>query len=212
MPLPEPSGQVVPAIGLATLRATYRETVRRLLMRSTLRSLFLCLAVALLAPATAGAAVVTEVVSGDGQFDGGVNDVVSRDGRYVAFAAGGQVRLRDTVADTTTLVSRAADGSPAGGTHPAISPDGRWVAFGGCAPTPDEDSHICLWDRDSGEVELVSRTSAGAPAVAQPWSASVSADGRYISFVSSDPALVPAANEWRSGSSCTTARPGGRRS
>ncbi|MBB5208961.1 TolB family protein [Chiayiivirga flava] len=79
---------------------------------------------------------------------------VSDDGRYVAFispgpllpgvTATGQVYVRDTVANTTELVSRrdGANGQPGttGANRPALSPSGRFVvfqAYGGLGSFPN---------------------------------------------------------------------------
>src|SRR5205823_6265076 len=66
---------------------------------------------------------------------------VSDDGRYVVFQSdastlvaddndgGTDIFLRDTVAHTTTLISRDASGTPAYGSNPEISGDGRYITF-----------------------------------------------------------------------------------
>jgi Tol biopolymer transport system component len=133
---------------------------------------------------------------------------VSADGRYVAFVSfaanlvPGQIDhdlypdvfLYDRVAGTTRLVSHA-DGSPetAGdreSEQPSLSADGRFVAFAsaarnlvpGVGPVGEEDRNVYLWDRETDQTTLVSR-SAGTP--------SLSADGNVLVFTSKATGLVP---------------------
>jgi Tol biopolymer transport system component len=55
-----------------------------------------------------------------------VNAVVSRDGAWVVFAAGGDIFARRTSGDTA--VARIVAG-PSVEASPALSPDGRWLAY-----------------------------------------------------------------------------------
>jgi Tol biopolymer transport system component len=132
---------------------------------------------------------------------------ISADGRYVAFGANSknlgegngesQVYVRDLVANTTTLVSRAsgpggaiADGSSR---ETSISADGRKVAFVSSAHNlaaglPAQSENVFVRDLDSGVTELVSRGNGaeGAPSEfsTEP---SISAEGRYVAFSSRSP-------------------------
>jgi Tol biopolymer transport system component len=130
---------------------------------------------------------------------------ISADGRYVAFAssarnltpegsAESQVYVRDLVADTTTLVSRASGPTGAaadgGSSEPSISADGSKVAFASSAHNlaaglPAQSENVFVRDLDSGATELVSRAGGaeGAPGEfsTEP---SISADGRYVAFSS----------------------------
>lgn len=141
---------------------------------------------------------------------------ISADGRYAVFLsnapnlvpgqvdsnAADDVFLYDRVAGTVTLVSRR-DASPAAAAGhvsepPVISADGRFVAFTSDArdllPVQDPGSlrDVFLWDRLSGSVTLVSRSRAGSgrPGNGESGSPALSADGRYVAFVSRATDLV----------------------
>ncbi len=133
--------------------------------------------------------------------------VVSGNGRFVAFesdadnlaaetvASDRNIFVRDLVANTTTLVSRASGttGAPGDGrsADSAISADGRFVAFTSAATNlsaEDRDPVDDVFVRDTvaGATTLVSRGTgaggaAGDGASDQP---SISADGRYVAFQS----------------------------
>jgi Tol biopolymer transport system component len=139
---------------------------------------------------------------------GGAGGVLSADGRYLAFQTfySGlvpgdsdpndfgdtlDVYLYDRVTGATRLVSHAP-GSPttaAGASDQplAISADGRFVAYAGGLPAPPPGSpnrQILLFDRISGQVELVSHGARGEEANGDCTRARVSADGRYVAFAS----------------------------
>jgi Tol biopolymer transport system component len=139
---------------------------------------------------------------------------VSADGRYVVFQSGANnlspddndivsnVFVRDTVMNTTILVSRAtgpsgmaADG---GSNNPAISADGRYVAFDSTADdlSPDDDNtfgNVFVRDLLMNTTTLVSRANGptGAAADSNSSSPSISADGRYVAFHSDADDLSP---------------------
>ena len=136
---------------------------------------------------------------------------ISADGRYVAFASGAEnlspedaafndVFVRDLVADTTTLVSRAAGATGAAGdgesTDPSISADGRHVAFVSQATNlsaEDTDTlgqtDIFVRDLDTNATELVSRASGATGAAATDYSfgPSISGNGSRVAFSSRAP-------------------------
>jgi Tol biopolymer transport system component len=141
---------------------------------------------------------------------------ISADGRFVAFHSDGaglvpddtssnsDIFVRDRELGTTERVSVGSDGNtPVGnGTEygnsidPAISADGRFVAFmsSGRNLIPGREifeTHVYVRDRIAGTTEVVSERSDGQTtngAAAQP---SLSADGRYVAFVSFSEGLVP---------------------
>ena len=131
---------------------------------------------------------------------------ISSDGRYVAFnsmastlVAGDtngtmDVFLYDRDTGEVTLVS---SGSVANGTSffPSVSSDGRYVAFtSGASNLVSDDTNdafdIFLYDRDTGETTLVSRTPEGDPGNNHSNFCSISPDGRYVAFTSEASDLV----------------------
>jgi Tol biopolymer transport system component len=143
---------------------------------------------------------------------------LSADGRFVAFEsradnlvagqaegnAGPDVFLYDREAGTTTLVSRSALSAVTTGNGPSRSPvlsaDGRFVAFVSEAGDlvagqvdPSSDLDVFLYDRELGTTALVSRTALSAVTAGDQPSRSpvLSADGRFVAFVSRATNLVP---------------------
>jgi Tol biopolymer transport system component len=135
------------------------------------------------------------------------NSSVSADGRYVAFQSNADdldpdsndsfsdIFVRDTVAGTTTLVSRATGAAGVAGdddsVHPSISGDGRYVAFESDADNLDPDSNDSFSDtfvRDTltNTTTLVSRATGAPGAVGNGGSTdpAISADGQHVSFQS----------------------------
>ncbi|HBL25438.1 MAG TPA: hypothetical protein DD490_01225 [Acidobacteria bacterium] len=138
---------------------------------------------------------------------------LSADGRFVVFlsAATGLVPGlvdangaatdvflwdRDTAARTLVSRSAASATTTANGASgkPAISADGRWVTFQSAATDlvagqvdPNGVDDVFLWDRTSGTLRLVSGSGGSATNAAGGLSEapSISADGRWISFLSS---------------------------
>jgi Tol biopolymer transport system component len=131
---------------------------------------------------------------------------ISRDGRYVVFesAAGNlldtqvlrgifRVFLRDRQKGVTRLLSANANGEPANGTsgNPAISADGTAVVFESTATdlvesgdTARSSVGIYLIRLTSGRSTRLDLTSAGGRRVGQSMSPAISADGRFVAFVS----------------------------
>ncbi|MCG3134469.1 MAG: Protein TolB [Planctomycetes bacterium] len=152
---------------------------------------------------------VTRSVSG-GDADGdSYAPSVSSNGRYVAFWShatdlvpgddGGHFDcfVTDLKTGTTTRVSTDAGGAPgnAGSSDPRISANGRWVAFHSSASNlvpGDENARadVFVVDLKSGEVDLVSRRPDGSQTDAGSVEATISANGRYVSFGSVDDGLV----------------------
>jgi len=158
------------------------------------------------------AGTTTRVSLGAGGAEGdnwSLNPAISADGRYVAFEsraanlAGGDtngvsdVFVRDLVAGTTSRVSLGAGGSQATGasSYPSISADGRWVAFVSAASdlvagdTNGVDD-IFVHDRQTGSTERVSVTGSGSEAGARSQQPKISADGRFVVFLSTAGDLV----------------------
>jgi len=156
------------------------------------------------------------VRTGGGQVSvGGGAPAISADGRYVAFMSPADdlvdddtngtwdVFVHDRLTVTTTRVSVASDRTEGNGpsTSPAISADGRYVAFVSAASNlvlndtngvPD----VFVHDRETGATERVSVDSAGTEgnnfsgALGSFHNSYLSADGRYVAFVSAASNLV----------------------
>ena len=131
---------------------------------------------------------------------------VSSDGRCVVFVAvdpafpgangSDQVYVRDTVANTTTLVS-VADGGGAGGgdsTQPDLTPDCRYVAFESDATdliaTAVTGHHVYRRDMQTGTTVLVSRATVGALADRGASSSTISDNGARVVFASTSANLA----------------------
>ncbi|HSK78543.1 MAG TPA: hypothetical protein VLQ45_18965, partial [Thermoanaerobaculia bacterium] len=146
---------------------------------------------------------------------------ISADGRYLAYSCNGcrvipgyqsgnpanpqtDIFLYDRVTDTHTLVSHASGSPVTGGNQsssvPVISADGRFVVFAsnatdlvaGQSDFPDVQD-IFLFDRTTGGLTLVSRSASSAAMTGnQPSLVPViSADGRFVAFLSAATNLVP---------------------
>jgi TolB protein len=148
---------------------------------------------------------------GAGGTGGSSKAAISADGRYIAFASDADnlsdadndgfsnVFVRDTRAGATTLVSRRSAGEGGAGAdavsfNASISADGRYVAFASDADNlSDADSDAALGvdvfvrDLKANTTTLASRQSAGEGGVGGDEFSnfpSISADGRYVAFVS----------------------------
>ncbi|MBP2235274.1 hypothetical protein J2Z31_001766 [Sinorhizobium kostiense] len=132
---------------------------------------------------------------------------ISADGRYVAFSSAGNldprdgnqaldIYMRDLQLGTTTLVSTDSSGNVGfnGSVFPSISANGRYVAFesGSNLVAGDTNgvSDVFVRDLQLGTTTRVSVDSAGSEANHRSSGSSISADGRYVAFVSSADNLV----------------------
>jgi len=170
---------------------------------------------ALLVAALAGpvAGQVTERVSVDSLGVQGNGDTyeasISADGRYVAFESAASnlvsgdtnsftdVFVRDRQSGTTKRVSVSSLGAQGNNDSngASISADGRYVAFSSRASNliggdTNVTSDVFVRDRQSGTTERVSIGSGGAQANDASGPASISADGRFVAFVSDATNLV----------------------
>src|SRR5688572_5539774 len=135
---------------------------------------------------------------------------ISGDGRYVAFhswasnVVAGDVNntfdvfVRDVQTGTIELGSIGAGGVPAnfGGSEPSISPDGRFLAFQSYATNLDpadtnDFGDVYVRDRLLGTVERVSVPTGPGQANEASSRPAISADGRYVAFMSLASNLVP---------------------
>ena len=134
---------------------------------------------------------------------------ISADGRFVAFMSeaatliGGDTNgavdifVRDRQLGTTERVSVATGGGQAGDRSygPSISANGRYVTFESYATTlvagdTNGKRDVFLRDRTLGRTERISVSTGGGQVGDESFSAVVSADGRYASFISKATTLV----------------------
>ncbi len=134
---------------------------------------------------------------------------VSGDGRFVVLSSEASnlvlddtnglfdVFVRDRVLNTTERVSVSGDGREANGdsTGYSISRDGRFVVFTSNASNlvPDDDGALDVFVRDrlQGTTAKVSSSMDGGRSNGESTDGSISADGRFVVFVSSASNLVP---------------------
>ena len=126
---------------------------------------------------------------------------ISVDGRYVAFSSkasdlvagdanyASDVFVYDRQTGETKIISRRKDGRQANGDsdQPSISADGRFIAYRTYAanllPAYAYDG-VVVADQLTGETTHISRSSDGTPANEPSFDPAISADGRYVAFVS----------------------------
>jgi len=128
---------------------------------------------------------------------------ISGAGRFVAFVGGGwsgsntwpQIIVKDLESDEFVIASSSATGEVdyAVSGDPVMSADGRCVAFVSYSAilTPGDTNgatDVFVKDLQTGAIELVSR--AVAPANGRSSDPSISADGRYVGFLSEATNLV----------------------
>jgi Tol biopolymer transport system component len=118
--------------------------------------------------------------------------------------------VHDRQTGQTTRVSVASDGTQANDQsfRPAISADGRYVTFASVASNlvPGDTNgaqgvflgtDVFVHDRQTGQTTRVSVASDGTQANRESFAPTVSADGRYVAFVSLASNLVPRDNNGR---------------
>ncbi len=137
---------------------------------------------------------------------------LSHDGRFVAFQSeasdlvSGDVNatfdvfVRDMQSGTTEIASVGPGGEQSGAlefsVEPAISSDGSCVVFASITENfapglANGVLDVFLRDRFQATTEIVSIGLSGAPANGPSWLPAVSADGRFVAFVSDATNLVP---------------------
>lgn len=134
---------------------------------------------------------------------------LSADGRFVAFHsnasnlvpddtnASSDVFVHDMLTGSTTLASVASDGTQAnnGGGDTSMSFDGRYVAFSSSASNlvPDDTNasfDVFVHDMLTGSTTIASIASDGTYANLGSSDTSLSADGRYVIFISDATNLI----------------------
>jgi Tol biopolymer transport system component len=163
------------------------------------------------AAAASGARFEQASVSSGGEpgIGSSISGAVSADGRFVAMESSAanlvpgdtngtvDVFVRDRRAGTTERVSVSNGGAQVEGESysPSISADGRYVAFTSWSPDllpagTQGAPEIFVRDRRAGTTELVSVSTAGVPADYECASSRISADGRFVAFVTGAVNLV----------------------
>lgn len=151
----------------------------------------------------ASAAALISAATGGSPADAAANaPALSADGNFVAFvsAAGNlatgnksgvaQVYLRDQATGKTERISQSAGGEPGDewSYQPALSADGRVVAFTSLSdnllPGAGPGANVYAYDRSLAAITLVSQTPAGEAPDGWSESPAISADGRYVVFMS----------------------------
>ncbi|MGZ8159790.1 MAG: hypothetical protein ACXWT4_13385 [Methylobacter sp.] len=134
---------------------------------------------------------------------GGFQEVISADGRYVAFFSDSgdlvqgdtngsyDIFVHDRLTGTATRVSVDSAGMEGNGSSsnstPSISADGRYVAFQSWADNlvsgdTNVAADVFVHDRTTGKTTRVSVNSVGKQGNATSEWPSISADGRYVAF------------------------------
>ena len=166
-------------------------------------------------PASAGAAPATSRLSVDS--NGGQASeyrsepfAASADGRYVAFTTAApnlvpgdtndtwDVLVRDRRTGTTSLISASRAGVPGDSSSygQAMSPDGRYVSFTSDATNlvPGDTNGAYdgfVHDRRTGITSRVTLTGDGTQPDARSYAPAISADARFVAFVSDATDVVP---------------------
>ncbi|MCM8622478.1 MAG: hypothetical protein NFW16_12270 [Candidatus Accumulibacter sp.] len=140
-----------------------------------------------------GILTLASVAQNESNLNGAFNVDMSPDGRFVAFLSGTDIQQplslywRNMETAEVRLVSLSATNSPFGGLQqssgPAISDDGRFIVFQGlraASASSFVDDGIRVWDRDTGQIALVSKAIDGS--LAKGVEPAISGDGRFITF------------------------------
>jgi len=133
-------------------------------------------------------------ISANGRWVTFSTDATNLQGRGIGHYA--QVVVRDRKTHKTSLVSLDSSGARGEGdsAQPTISANGRWVAFDSIAILVGSDGNtaydIYLRDRTKHRTVLESVSSAGVQGAGDSVLPGISADGRYVGFLSDAPNLV----------------------
>jgi Tol biopolymer transport system component len=127
----------------------------------------------------------------------GILPSISADGRYVAFLSGITISVRDRLTGLTENVAVSTSGVAGNNSpgYPSISGDGRYVAFHDPATNlvPGDTNaalDVFVHDRLTGITERVSVPAGGGQGGGDSDFAAISADGRFVAFLSTAANLV----------------------
>jgi tricorn protease-like protein len=137
------------------------------------------------------------------------NSRISADGRYITYSSNatnlvtgdtngyGDVFLYDSTTAATTRINVGNGGTQANGTSfsPAISADGRYIAYYSYATNlvagdTNGAADIFLYGTTTAATTRISVDGAGAQANGDSYDPAISADGRYITYLSNASNLV----------------------
>lgn len=137
-------------------------------------------------------------------------NAVSADGRFVVFKTSiativpgdtngvDDIFLYDRLTNETTRVSVSSSGDQANAAsdYPSISTDGRFITFASSASNltaGDTNGHwdVFVVDRVTHTTSLVSRSTADTPSSGDSTASMISADGRFVAFLSTSYDLAP---------------------
>jgi len=158
----------------------------------------------------AGTLEVLSKPAGGGQANGDSSFAdMSGDARWVVFHSSASnlvagdtngkwdVFLLDRNTGDIELISQTADGTLGDGSsfHASVSDDGRYVAFHSLASNlssidTDADADIYVKDRQTGALELITKSTTGGAADGRAFVPDLSADGRYVAFESESTNLI----------------------
>jgi Tol biopolymer transport system component len=111
---------------------------------------------------------------------------ISADGRYMVFTAYSGIFFHDQLTHKTELIN---GGENKKSNPSSISADGRYVAF--LSGEPNYYGRVYVYDRQTHKTEQVSVVPGGKKVSDIGWDGySLSANGRYVAFASSDPSRV----------------------
>lgn len=130
-----------------------------------------------------------------------ISPTISANGRFIAFQSAASnlvandtnnhadIFVHDRITGETTRISVASDGIEADNDSfdPVISTDGRFVAFGSAAANlvpgdTNDRADLFLHNRTTGQTTRIPNAAVGGSN--QSWDYALSADGRFVAFIS----------------------------
>ncbi|MEY4705499.1 MAG: hypothetical protein RL042_1704 [Nitrospirota bacterium] len=134
--------------------------------------------------------------------DGSLVAFVSQSTNFVTSVSGTQIYVHNRQTNQIELISRDNSANVVNegngvSSAPAISADGRFVAFVSLATnlvTGVSGQQVYVRDRETGQTTVISKNSAGVVGTGSSSAPAISADGRYVAFVSTSTNLVTGAS------------------
>jgi CSLREA domain-containing protein len=147
-------------------------------------------------------------ISGSGD---SVTPAISPDGRYVVFTSASNnllpgttsgawsIYLRDTLTNTTSLISKAPDGAAPNGQshHPTISSSGRYIAYqsqatniAGTGTLSSGFYNILLYDTHTNQTVRISKIPDGTLPFGDSTFPKISANERYVTYTATGSNII----------------------